>query len=311
MVRFAMHTYGSFGVNYFARNIDNLLVGWRFGPVSLGFYKKAYDLFALSVTQSTAPLANVAVAALSRLKQDPDRYRQYILRALTAFACVGMWLSANLTIVGKDLILLVLGRGWEEAGRIFTFFAPGIGMMLIYSLQGWIHLSAGRADRRLRWDVIQFLATTLLLLFALPWGAAGVAVAWTISFWILTLPALRYAGEPVGLGAAPVFLALWKYIGSGFLAGYITFLVTHRFLPFVSGASAVSALARIAVTSVLLTALYLLAVIVSHWGYRPIREIAEILREAGSQHKPRETASAVVAMASSKSEKSPYKHIGL
>ncbi len=48
MVRFAIHVYGRFTVNYCARNMDNLLVGWRFNAVSLGFYKKAYDLFALS-----------------------------------------------------------------------------------------------------------------------------------------------------------------------------------------------------------------------------------------------------------------------
>src|SRR5439155_241988 len=45
MVRFAMNTYGRFITSYFTRNMDNLLIGWRFGPESLGFYKKAYDLF--------------------------------------------------------------------------------------------------------------------------------------------------------------------------------------------------------------------------------------------------------------------------
>src|SRR5207245_2085428 len=48
-VRFAVNTYGQFMTNYFTRNLDNLLVGWRFGSQPLGFYKKAYDLFALPV----------------------------------------------------------------------------------------------------------------------------------------------------------------------------------------------------------------------------------------------------------------------
>jgi len=61
MVQFAIHVYARFTFNYFSRNTDNLLVGWRFGAGSLGFYKKAYDLFALSASQLTAPLANVAV----------------------------------------------------------------------------------------------------------------------------------------------------------------------------------------------------------------------------------------------------------
>jgi len=36
IVRFAVHVYGRFSFNYLTRNTDNLLVGWRFGPASLG-----------------------------------------------------------------------------------------------------------------------------------------------------------------------------------------------------------------------------------------------------------------------------------
>lgn len=43
MFRFAISVYSRFGINYFARNMDNFLVGWRFGAYPLGFYKKAYE----------------------------------------------------------------------------------------------------------------------------------------------------------------------------------------------------------------------------------------------------------------------------
>ena len=101
MFQFAMNAYGRFSVNYCTRNLDNVLVGWRFGPISLGFYKKAYDLFALSVSQSTAPLTNVAVAALSRFRGNPAKYRQHLLSAITVTAFVGMGLAAALTIVTR------------------------------------------------------------------------------------------------------------------------------------------------------------------------------------------------------------------
>ena len=73
MVRFAMNTYGRFTLNYAARNMDNLLVGWRFGSQALGFYKKAYDLLIqsesgfLSVTGTPAEpcKAGISVADIS------------------------------------------------------------------------------------------------------------------------------------------------------------------------------------------------------------------------------------------------------
>ncbi len=110
-------------------------------------------------------------------------------------AFVGMGLSADLAILGNDLIRLYWGR--KGAGRaIFLFFGPGIGVMLLYYTNGWIHLSIGKADRWLRWGIIEITVTFLLFLLGLPGGPLGIAAAWTASFWILTFPALWYAGKP-------------------------------------------------------------------------------------------------------------------
>src|ERR1039457_2089636 len=86
LLRFALNTYGNFSVNYLSRNTDNLLVGWRFNAQSLGFYKKAYDLFALSANQLVASIAVVVVAALSRVRKDPVLYRRYVIDALAVMA---------------------------------------------------------------------------------------------------------------------------------------------------------------------------------------------------------------------------------
>jgi O-antigen/teichoic acid export membrane protein len=197
MVRFAMHVYGRFTVNYFSRNTDNLLVGWRFNAQALGFYKKAYDLFALSAGLLVSPLANVAIAALSRFNPRSAEFRRYLVNAFTVLAFVGMGMGANLTLVGRDVIRLLLGTKWEESGRIFMFFGPGIGIMMLYFTHGWIHLSIGRADRWFRWGMVELAVTVLLFLVCLRWGPIGIAVAWTTSFWILTIPAIWYAGRPI------------------------------------------------------------------------------------------------------------------
>jgi len=279
MVRFAMNTYGNFSVNYFARNMDNLLVGWRFHAQSLGFYKKAYDLFALSASQLVSPLTVVAVPALSRLKRDPIRYSRYFLSSLAVVAFVGMGVGADLTLVGRDVIRLLLGPGWEPAGRIFTFFGPGIGVMLVYGTHGWIHLSIGRADRWFRWGVIEFIITGLLFLLGLRWGPAGVAVAWTASFWILTLPAFWYATRPIRLGIMPVIAAVWKYPLASLLAGCGSAAIIRGFPSFVAVSTAVGAAARIGMISVLFGTLYLGAVVLLHRGCAPLYQVAGLLRE--------------------------------
>jgi len=277
-VRFAISVYGRFGVNYGARNVDNLLVGWRFDAVSLGFYKKAYDLFALSAGQLVAPLTNVAVSALSRLHSDPVRYRKYLLSALGVMAFVGMGLGADLTLIGKDVIRVLLGPGWETAGKIFTFFGPGIGIMFLYYAHAWIHLSIGRANRWFYWSVVEFVFTGALFVAALPWGPVGVAMAWTVSFWILTIPAFAYAGKPVQLGVGSVIAAVWKYVLASFVAGCASAAIM-RAIPHFGPRNSYGALEHIISTSLLFAALYLGAVIVLHGGSGPLREVADLLRE--------------------------------
>jgi PST family polysaccharide transporter len=277
-VRFALNTYMRFTANYFTWNLDNLLVGWRFGPAPLGFYKKAYDLFVLPVNQLSAPLTSVAVSALSRLKGDPRQHERYFLGALSILAFVGMGLGAALTLVGKDLILMLLGPRWEESGRIFTFFGPGIGMMLLYFTHGWIHLSIGRADRWCSWGIVELAVTGLLFLLGLRWGPAGIAVAWVVSFWVLTIPALWFARRPIGLGIGPVVSAVWKYVVASALAGVACVAITPR-LPLPGAMTSLAALGRIAIVSALFGMLYVGAVILLHGGLAPLHQVVRLLQD--------------------------------
>jgi PST family polysaccharide transporter len=271
--------YGQFSLNYSTLNIDNLLVGWRFNAVALGFYKKAFDLFALSASQLTAPLSNVALAALSRLNQDHVRFRRYLANSLGMVAFAGMAMSADLTLVGKDVVRLVLGPKWSEAGRIFELFGPGIGVMLLCHTFGWIHLSIGKPGRWLRWSLFQLTVTTCLFLLVLRWGPEGVAAAWSVSFWTLLVPGFWYAGRPIGLAVSDLITAIWRYAAAALVAGLATAGIIRGTSFWDSPSSTGAALAATLIVSILFGALYLAGVILFHRGLAPLRQLASLLRE--------------------------------
>jgi PST family polysaccharide transporter len=261
--------------------MDNLLVGWRFNAQALGFYKKAYDLFALSASQLISPLTAVAVSALSRLSHEQDRvqYKRYLLSALGVMAFIGMGVGADLTLIGKDAIRLLLGPGWEPAGRIFTFFGPGIGVMLLYGTHGWIHLSIGRADRWFRWGIFEFVVTGLLFVLGLHWGPVGIAVAWTASFWLLTPPAFWYAGQPIHLGVMPIVTAVWRYLIASLVAGAGAFAITTRAIVLQELSGSIGAATRMVLVSLIFATLYLAGVIVLHGGITPIQQVIRLIGE--------------------------------
>ena len=268
MVRFALHVYGRFSFNYFARNADNVLVGWRLNAQLLGFYKKAYDLFALSsVPQSLTP---VAISALSRLSHDPQQYKRYLVRALSVSALLGMGAAGTLTLVGRDLIRVLLGPGWEPAGRIFTFFGPGFGIMFVYGIHGWIHLSLGRPGRWVRWGIFEFVVTGLLFVLALPWGPAAVAMCWSLSLLIL---------RPIDLSIAPMIAAVWKSVVASLVASCATALIVGELGYWTAAPNLIEAAIRIAKTSLLFGVLYLSMVTILHRSCTPLYQVAGLLRE--------------------------------
>jgi len=279
MVRFAMNVYSHFIVNYSAMNLDNLLVGWRFNAQALGFYKKAFDLFFLPANQLLSPVGAVAVSALSRLKHDSVQYRRHFLSGLSVVAFVGMAVGADLALVGHDLIRLILGPGWGETGRIFRFFGPGIGLMLIYGTHGWLHLSIGKADRWFRWGIIELAVTSLLFVLALRWGPVGIAGAWTASFWILLIPAFWYAGRPIEFGVAPVLGVVWRYFLASLLAAGASVEIVQRIPSLLNAAGSPGAASRLALISTLFTALYLASVSLLHGGFAPLRRFAQMVQE--------------------------------
>jgi O-antigen/teichoic acid export membrane protein len=279
MVKFALKVYAHFVFSYSTGNMDNLLAGWRYGARALGFYKKAFDLFTLPAQQLLSPMSAVVMVTLSRLKRDRTQYERYLLSGMSVLAFVGMGVGADLTLVGKDLVRAVLGPSWGETGRIFVFFGPGIGAMLLYSTHSWLHLSIGRPDRLFRWGITEFLCTAGLFVIALPWGPEGIALAWTISYFVLMLPAFWYAGKPIGFGVVPVIAVIWRFFVASVLAGGSTAWLIHVSSPFGSTPGALGAFDRLMSISLVFFALYLIVVIALHHGPEPIYQTARLASE--------------------------------
>jgi polysaccharide transporter, PST family len=202
-----------------------------------------------------------------------------------------MGIGADFALVGKDLIRFLLGPGWDQAGRIFTLFGPGIGVMLLYDTHGWIHLSIGRPERWLRWGLMEFGCTATLFLLTLHWGPSGIAFAWTASFFILMFPGFWYAGKPIELGIGPILSVIWKFFAASVLAAAAMIPIIRALPNFAISSGSTNALLRVIVVSGLFSALYLGAVILLHQGTAPI---ADALRLAGDLL-PQRKAKALVA----------------
>jgi PST family polysaccharide transporter len=194
-----------FGVlNYFARHLDDVLIGRFWGAAALGFYTKAYSLLLLPLRQINAPVAQIAVPTLSRLQDQPDRYRRYYLNALRLIALATMPSIALLFVIAREVVYLVLGPQWNVAGELFSIMAVAAFVQPVLATGGWIYVSMGQANRMARWGGLFALLYCVSFGIGLPWGVRGVALAYSVAVWLLAVTSLwaAFRRSPVRVGAA-------------------------------------------------------------------------------------------------------------
>ena len=66
-------------LGHVAQNIDKVLLGRFRGAEALGIYGRAYQLVSVPITNLNAAVGWMAFSALSRIQDDPRRYRSYFV----------------------------------------------------------------------------------------------------------------------------------------------------------------------------------------------------------------------------------------
>jgi O-antigen/teichoic acid export membrane protein len=192
MLAFGGNLTGFHVVNFFARNLDNMLIGLVWGSRPLGLYAKAYQLLLLPIDQINEPIASVAVPALSRLSDAPERYRKAYLRILEKLAMLTMPGMALMIATSDWIVTIVLGAQWIEASRIFALLGVAGLVQPVANTTGWLFITQNRTRHMFQWGIIGSLIIVASIVGGLPWGAVGVAASYSVVFVCVVMPLLLW-----------------------------------------------------------------------------------------------------------------------
>jgi PST family polysaccharide transporter len=219
-----------FGVmNYLASYLYAILIGRWMGPTPLGQYGRGDTVGKTFLGYVLQPIGNVAEPSLARLQYQPDNYESYYLRLAQIIAMVSLPLGAGFIVLGPDLVRVLLGPQWEQAGRILSLLAVGLALYPICNTSGWLYLSRGRARQMMLWGIGGWSFMLAATLAGLPWGVEGVAAASSAAFVLITPPCMWFAfrGTRLTLGS------LWRRCSPALLGAMIAAAATaglHQFL---------------------------------------------------------------------------------
>ncbi len=181
-------------IQYAANNIDNVTIGIRFGAVDLGLYNRAYSLLMQPLSQLRVPTTNVALPTLTRLRDDPARFRAFVERGQLAMAYT-LVAALFLVIAAADpLVEVLLGPQWTQTTPLLRLLAAaGVFQTLAY-VGYWVYLATGLTSVLLRYTLVSSALRIVGVLVGSIFGLVGVAtgyvlataISWPLSLWWLS-----------------------------------------------------------------------------------------------------------------------------
>lgn len=213
-IRFGRSLFATNLMTYGVNNSQTVMIGAVWGAVTVGFFSRAYQLMALPLTQLVAPLTKVALPILSRVHDQPERYRSIVGRA----QLLGLYLTAPLFILcftlSGPLIRIALGPQWSASVPIFAVLALGGAFRAMSQLAFWIFLSSGATRRQMQLNAIAYPVLVALMLAGLPWRGVGVSVGHTVGYALYWPVSLLVACRAAGLDYRPLALTALRVCGT-------------------------------------------------------------------------------------------------
>jgi len=201
-------------LNYLAIQGDYFVVGRWMSAESLGFYGRAYQLALRPSVLLGIALDRVIFPVMATVQGDLERLRRVYRRSVSLVASLTAPLSALGVILGSELVLLVLGPGWEEVNVPFKVFAAGLLFRTGYKPSDSLAKATGIVYQRARRQAVYAIIVFPLALVGTRWGLPGV------SYGVLAAIVINYL-MMAQLSVRQIEMT-WKDFATAHLRGFAT-----------------------------------------------------------------------------------------
>lgn len=175
-------------INYFSRNLDNLLTGKFLGDINLAYYDKAYTLMLYPVNNLTGVVSPVLHPILSDFQHDKKYIYNSYIKIARILGIIGAYVSGFCFLASRELILIVYGSQWEGAIVCFSALSLVVATQMLNSCSGAIFQSIGNTKLLFISGVINSLITIIMIFIGIFYGktikflAICVALAYFMHF---------------------------------------------------------------------------------------------------------------------------------
>lgn len=168
--QFSFYQFSYNFINYFARNLDNLLIGKVMGNESLGYYDKGYKLMMYPVQNLTYVINPIIHPVLSDYQNDKRYIYISYLKIVRVLSLLGVFITAVCFWGSEEIILLFFGRQWTKSIMLFRMLSLSVWPQLVSTSAGSIYQSTGNTKLMFKSGMIHFTTTILMIVVGIRTG---------------------------------------------------------------------------------------------------------------------------------------------
>ncbi|MBB6251942.1 lipopolysaccharide biosynthesis protein [Nitrospirillum iridis] len=232
LLGFGLSVSGCGILSTLGRSIDQILVGRLFGAATLGLYERAARLVLVPINSINAPLYSVAMPALSRLVDEPHRFRRAFGVLIERVAMVTMPAAAGAAVASDWVTDLLFGPKWEAMSPLITCFALVAAVQPTLMTAGLIYLPQGRPSDLLRATAIDVGLAVASFVAGIPFGAVGVAAAYAAMGLVVRLPVCFYLAAVHGpVTQRDLYVRIMPSVWASLAVAGVVWVARHGVMP--------------------------------------------------------------------------------
>ncbi|OHX65561.1 lipopolysaccharide biosynthesis protein [Flammeovirga pacifica] len=217
--------------NYFARNIDNILIGKFLGIQPLAYYNRAYTLMLMPVNNISSAVKQALFPAISNIQGNNEEIKKVYLNTIFYISLFSFPAMFGLFAISEEIILILYGTKWIASATVLKYLCLIGAIQSILTLNGSIYNGKGRADLALKYGVFFKMNIFVFISIGIYLGSIErVALCYLIACSINSIPNIFIMIRLIELN----FLDMIRNIYLQFLASFFMLVVIVLIKPFIN-----------------------------------------------------------------------------
>jgi len=195
IIQFTAFQFSFNVVNYFSRNLDNILIGKYLSIESLGLYDKSYQLMRYPLQLITYAINPAIQPILSKEKLDIvlKEHNKLVIKLLVLSIPIALFIGGN----NDNVVLLLFGEQWTKVSPIIAILSFIIPIQMVLASSGSFFQSINKPNLLFYSGAIAAVINIIFIIIGVYIGsltaiATCLCISYSISFIVIYFFLFKY-----------------------------------------------------------------------------------------------------------------------